>query len=130
MKAIHYRADSENGDHIDDPSEDALVMLVEKLNGADNTYMVIRPAEDDPAWCASVSTVREGCYEIIRRDGSRFEYHVTAYASVDRVARELIRWLDSRGAPRRTTKDFRRFHRREDPGTATAPVTAPRIGGR
>ncbi|GAA2349888.1 hypothetical protein [Streptomyces violaceusniger] len=35
MAADYYCADSENGDHIDDPSEDALLGLISDLNGTD-----------------------------------------------------------------------------------------------
>ncbi|MGX1135615.1 hypothetical protein RKD49_007805 [Streptomyces glaucescens] len=33
----HYGADSENGDRIDDPSEDALFMMISDLNNSDST---------------------------------------------------------------------------------------------
>ena len=54
MAAKYYCADSENGDHIDDPSEDALFDLISELNDSDNTFVVIQPDQDDPAWFASV----------------------------------------------------------------------------
>lgn len=43
MAAECYCADSENGDHINDPSEDALFMLISDLNGTVNTFVVIQP---------------------------------------------------------------------------------------
>ncbi|NHI11099.1 hypothetical protein STPH2_6468 [Streptomyces sp. KO7888] len=43
MVAKYYCADSENGDHIDDPSEDALFELLGDLNDTDNTFVVIQP---------------------------------------------------------------------------------------
>jgi hypothetical protein len=55
--AQYDRADGENGDHIDDPSEDALFMLIDDLNDADNTFVVIQPDEDDPVWFASVAVL-------------------------------------------------------------------------
>jgi hypothetical protein len=55
MGADYYTADTENGNHIDDPSEDALFMLLEDLNQAGNTFITITPASDDPAWHASVT---------------------------------------------------------------------------
>lgn len=48
MEAAYYRAESESGDHIEDPSEDALFMLIDDLNGSDNAVVVIQPDGDDP----------------------------------------------------------------------------------
>jgi hypothetical protein len=60
MAAEYYCADSEHGHHIDDPSEDALFDLISELNDSDNTFIVIQPEQDDPAWFASVA-VRPCC---------------------------------------------------------------------
>jgi hypothetical protein len=49
MGADYYIADTENGDHIDDPSEDGLLMLLSDLNQAGNTFITTTPADDDPA---------------------------------------------------------------------------------
>jgi len=68
VAAEYYCANSENGDHVDAPSEDALFMLISDLNGTDNTFVVVQPDEDDPAWFASVAVLDEGGYEIVRRD--------------------------------------------------------------
>jgi hypothetical protein len=46
MAADYYDADTESGDHIDDPSEDALFMLLQDLDQADNTFVTINPADD------------------------------------------------------------------------------------
>lgn len=45
MGATYYRAESESGDHVEDPSEDALFMLIDDLNDSDNTFVVIQPDE-------------------------------------------------------------------------------------
>ena len=90
------RADSENGDHIDDPSEDALFDLISELNDTDNTFVVIQPDQDDPAWFASVAVLDEGGYEIVRRDTTRREHHVSAENSIGRIASDLIIWLAAR----------------------------------
>ena len=71
MGAAYYRAESESGDYIEDPSEDALFMLIDDLNASDNTFVVIQPDEDDPAWFASVAVFDEGGYEVVRRDTTR-----------------------------------------------------------
>ncbi|WP_394427121.1 hypothetical protein [Streptomyces sp. SGAir0957] len=96
MAADYYCADSENGDHVDDPSEDALFELVSDLNGIDNTFVVIQPDEDDPAWFASVAVSETGGYEIVRRDTSRREHAVAVETGIDQIAGDLIKWLASR----------------------------------
>ncbi|MFE5480983.1 hypothetical protein [Streptomyces sp. NPDC056527] len=93
MAARYYCADSENGDHVDDPSEDALFMLIGDLNDSDNTLVVIQPDQDDPAWFASVAVLDDGGYEIVRRDTTRREHDVTVETSTDRIAGDLIKWL-------------------------------------
>jgi hypothetical protein len=98
VAAGYYCADSESGDHIDDPSEDALFMLISELNGTDNTFVVIQPDEDDPAWFASVAVLDEGGYEIVRRDTSTREHNVAIEASIDRIAGDLIKWLAARAS--------------------------------
>lgn len=109
MGAAHYRADSENGDHIDDPSEDALFMLIDDLNDSDNTFVVIQPDEDDPAWCTSVAVQDEGGYEVVRRDTTRREHKVTAETSIDRIARDLTIWMAARDFPGRPTQHTGNF---------------------
>ncbi|MFD9423903.1 MULTISPECIES: hypothetical protein [unclassified Streptomyces] len=95
MEASYYRAQSEDGDFIDDPSEDALFMLFSDLNDAHNTFVVIRPYTDDPPWYASV-TVRDGGYEVVRRDTARREHEVATETSIHRIANDLTIWLAAR----------------------------------
>lgn len=93
MAAQHYCADSENGDHVDDPSEDALFMLISDLNDADNTFVVIQPDEDEPAWFASVAVLDEGSYEVVRRDTNRREHDVSVETAIGRIASDLTKKL-------------------------------------
>ncbi|MFI7089415.1 hypothetical protein ACIBUR_38225 [Streptomyces anulatus] len=101
MRAEYYRADSENGDHIEDPSEDALFMLFDDLNSTDNTFVVIQPDEDDPAWSTSVTVLDDGGYEVVRRDTTRREHEVDTGTSIDRIARDLTIWMADRDFPER-----------------------------
>ncbi|MFB7651168.1 MULTISPECIES: hypothetical protein [unclassified Streptomyces] len=98
MAADYYCADSENGDHIDDPSEDALFMLISDLNGRDNTFVVIQPDEDDPVWFASIALLDQGGYEIVRRDTTHREHDVTVESNIDRIAGDLTKWLAARAS--------------------------------
>ncbi|MFD4335670.1 hypothetical protein ACFWPP_00375 [Streptomyces anulatus] len=101
MRAEYYRADSENGDHIADPSEDALFMLFDDLDGSDNTFVVIRPDQDDPVWWASVTFLGKGGYEVVRRDTTHHEHEVVTETSIGRIALDLTIWMSARGFPER-----------------------------
>ncbi|MFC8377227.1 hypothetical protein [Streptomyces albidoflavus] len=103
VAAQYYGADSENGDRIDDPSEDALFMMISDLNDSDNTFVVVQPDEDDPVWFASVAVLDEGGYETVRRDTTRNEHEVTTATSVNDIARDLTIWLAARDFPGRPT---------------------------
>ncbi|MFE0704676.1 hypothetical protein [Streptomyces sp. NPDC058872] len=98
MAARYYCADSESGDHVDDPSEDALFMLIGDLNDSDNTFVVIQPDQDDPGWFASVTVLDEGGYEVVRRDTTRREHDVTVESSNNRIAGDLTKWLATRAS--------------------------------
>ncbi|WP_432168242.1 hypothetical protein [Streptomyces sp. bgisy031] len=109
MRAAYCRADSENGDGIDDPSEDALFMLIDDLNSEDNTFVVVQPDEDDPAWFTSVAVLDEGGYEVVRRDTTRREHDVTTTTNIDQIARDLTIWMavrDFTERPTQQTGDF------------------------
>ncbi|MGW1730839.1 hypothetical protein [Streptomyces sp. NPDC001999] len=108
MGAAYYRTESEKGDHIDDPSEDALFMLIDDLNDSDNTFVVIQPDEDDPAWFTSVA-VLDGGYEVVRRDTTRREHDVITETSIDRIAHDLTIWMAARDFPRRPTQRTSKF---------------------
>ncbi|OLO31102.1 hypothetical protein PZ61_0211485 [Streptomyces sp. MNU77] len=101
MRAEYYRADSEDGDHIADPSEDALFMLFDDLNGSDNTFVVIRPDQDEPAWSASVTFLGKGRYEVVRRDTTRHEHEVVTETGIGRIALDLTIWMAARDFPER-----------------------------
>ncbi|MFG2432993.1 hypothetical protein [Streptomyces sp. NPDC048590] len=109
MGAAYYRAESESGDHIEDPSEDALFMLIDDLNTSDNTFVVIQPDEDDPAWFTSVAVLDEGGYEVVRRDTTRREHDVITETSIDRIARDLTIWMATRDFPGRPTQHTSNF---------------------
>ncbi|MFG3012264.1 hypothetical protein ACGFZB_17750 [Streptomyces cinerochromogenes] len=110
MGAQYYGADSENGDRIDDPSEDALFTMISELNDSDNTFVVgVQPDEDDPAWFASVAVLDEGGYEIVRRDITRNEHEVTTATSINDIARDLTIWMAARDFPGRPTRQVSEF---------------------
>lgn len=109
MGARYYGADTEDGDHIDDPSEDALFMLIDSLNDSDNTFVVVQPDDEDPPWFASVTVQEEGGYEIVRRDTTRHEHEVTTDTSINQIANDLTKWMAARDIPGRPTRRTNEF---------------------
>lgn len=122
MGAEYYRADSENGDRMDDPSEDGLYMLLEDLNGSDNTFVVIKPDEADPAWRASVTTLREGGYEVVCRDATRREHEVATETCVGQIAYDLTIWMAARDFPGQSGQDVNGAWNEAWRGTAPDPA--------
>ncbi|MFI1376020.1 hypothetical protein ACH4UY_28940 [Streptomyces longwoodensis] len=106
MGAQYFGADSENGDRVDDPSEDALFMMMSDLNDSDNTFVVVQPDEDDPVWFTSVAVLDEGGYEIVRRDTTRNEHEVTTAISINVIARDLTVWVAARDFPGRPPRQI------------------------
>jgi hypothetical protein len=110
MGAHYYSADTENGDHIDDPSQDGLVMLLSDLNQSGNTFLTITPADDDPTWYASVTLLADGTYEAERADPVCSEQHRDTTTDPNDIARDLTIWLAARHYPeqpaRRSNTDF------------------------
>lgn len=110
MAADYYYADSENGDHVDDPSEDALFMLITDLTHTDNTFVTVDPADEDSAWFAVVSLLDDGTYEFECRDVARGIHDLTIETHPNDIARGLTIWLAGRSYPhrpaRRSVQDF------------------------
>ncbi|MFT2020519.1 hypothetical protein ACMA1D_32545 [Streptomyces sp. 796.1] len=99
MPAEYYVADSADGDHIDDPSEDALFLLFGDLNATDNRFVRIRPVADAATWRVSVTLRGPGRYEVVRRDAARGEHATDVVADIGHLAQDLTRWLAARDAP-------------------------------
>ncbi|KXK60319.1 hypothetical protein AWW66_19570 [Micromonospora rosaria] len=102
VDADYYHADTEDGDHIGDPSEDALFMLIEGLDQRDNTFVAINPADEDSAWYASVSLLDDGTYEVERHDPHQRHHDRTVENDPHHIARDLTIWLAGREYPKRT----------------------------
>ncbi|MFB9832620.1 hypothetical protein [Actinoallomurus acaciae] len=84
--ADYYIADTENGDHVDDPSEDSLFMLFTELNTVDQ----------EATWYASVSLLDDGTYEVEYRDARRREHELSVQTDRGQIARHLTIWLARR----------------------------------
>ncbi|MGW4793942.1 hypothetical protein ACWEPC_16215 [Nonomuraea sp. NPDC004297] len=110
MAADYYCAETENGRRLDDPSEDTLFMVIGELDHADNTFVIIQPDSDDPAWYASVALRDDGAHEVEHRDVLRREHQLTTQTDRSAVAKTLTIWLAARDYPdrpvRTPTTDF------------------------
>ncbi len=84
-------------------------MMISDLNDSDNTFVVVQPGENDPAWFASVAVLHEGGYEIIRRGTTHNKHEVTTATSVNDIARDLTIWLAARDSPGRPTSQVSKF---------------------
>ena len=98
MAADYYDAETESGDHVADPSEDALLMLFEDLDQEDNNFVTITAA-DGSDWYAVVSLLDDGRYEVELRDPVCREHELTTVPDPSEAAHDLITWLADR--PRR-----------------------------
>ena len=99
MADSYYHADTEDGGHRDDPSEDALFDLINDLYHPHNTFVIIEPADESMDWFASVTLQDDGTYELEWRDMSRHDHELTAETERSHIARELIVWLAERHYP-------------------------------
>jgi hypothetical protein len=94
---MHFTADTETGDYIDDPSEDQVRDLISSLGHAAGTFITLTPADEDRDWYASVSLLADGTTEIDRGDPARSEKHTEATtASPAAIARDLTTWIAAR----------------------------------
>jgi hypothetical protein len=96
MPAPSYGAFTEDGYQIDDPSPEAIGVLIGELNHVDNTFVTVRAAGDDPAWYASVSFREDDLYEIEYRDALREEHRHSRRCDPSTVCHELNRWIAMR----------------------------------
>jgi hypothetical protein len=94
---MHFTADTENGDYIDDPSEDQVRDLIAALGSAAGTFITLTPADDDRDWYASVSLLPDGTTEIDRGDPARGEKHTGTTTDTPAViAADLTTWIATR----------------------------------
>jgi len=104
MAGGYYHADTEDGDHCDDPSEDLLFMLISDLSLPDNTFVVIEPGDESMDWFTSVSLLEDGTYEMEWRDMSRHDHELTIETDRGHIAKELTIWMAARHFPGKPTR--------------------------
>lgn len=99
MGGTYYYAETEDGELVEDPSEDLIFMLIDELYHPRNTFVIIEPVDDSQDWFASVTLQDDGTYEMEWRDMSRRDHELTAENDRGHMARELILWLAARHYP-------------------------------
>lgn len=84
------RAESESGDTIVDPSEDALFMMLEDIEAGESTYLIVGSLRD-PTGQTYMQTSRnvDGTYLVEYRDGGP-EHHYGTVARDMRAAHALL----------------------------------------
>jgi len=92
VSAEYYRAESENGEVVEDPSEDSLYMRVSDLREPDNTYLVIEPSDERFDWHVVIALHPEGGYELELRNPSRQEHSVTHETDRSKLCRNVTIW--------------------------------------
>jgi hypothetical protein len=97
------RAESESGDTIDDPSEDALFLMLEDIERGEGTYLIVVSLLDSSGQ-TYVQTARheDGTYVVEYRDGGPEHHHGTlaqgmraAHALVAGWAFDIPGWRES-----------------------------------
>jgi hypothetical protein len=97
------RATAESGDTIDDPSGDALFMMLEDIEAGESTYLIVDSLKDSAHQTyAQTSRNEDGTYIVEYRDGGP-ERHYATVAQDMRAAHALItgwafgvpRWRES-----------------------------------
>ncbi|MFC5186036.1 hypothetical protein [Actinomadura harenae] len=104
--ANYYRAETEDGDVIGDPSEDAIYMLLQDLNGIDNTFVTIEPIKPEHGWYVSIARLSPKEYEVEFRDPETREHELTVQTDTSRIARDATIWMAQRPSlPRSPLRD-------------------------
>lgn len=98
--AQYYVAESEGGDVVADPSEDALYMQISDLVWPDNSFVTVQPPGERQDWHVVVALLEEGGYEVEYRDTARGEHRVVNETRISDIAYEMIICLS--GIVRRT----------------------------
>jgi hypothetical protein len=100
LDAVEYYADAEGGTYIQDPTHTDLVQLIQALDQASNTFVVLYPGNDTRDWFISVATRRGalGGYEIERHDRDTDQTHPTKNAAAvpADIATDVLAWISQR----------------------------------
>lgn len=100
LGGMQYYADAESGAHVEDPTHEDVVRLVQGLDRASNTFVVLYPGDEARDWFVSIAT-RTGAlggYEIERhdRDADQTRPAKTTAAAPTEIATDVLDWISQR----------------------------------
>lgn len=93
-----FYADAEGGAYLPNPGRGDLIDLIEGLDTAANTFIVVHPHTDDADWFFSVSKKigTFGGYELHRHDPHTGEDTTTTAAATTTIADDVLDWIARR----------------------------------
>ena len=91
MSELYYRAETEAGTVIDDPSEDSIFDLLGKLDLAENTFVTIE--HPDEKWYVSITRASAREFEIVYKDPATGEHRIERDRDRGRIAKDVTIWL-------------------------------------
>jgi hypothetical protein len=100
MSAEEFLAETESGERVDDPSEDALFEMIEELAEDGDTFFTVEPSRydtDEAPWYATVALHDDG-FEVTTLDSRRDEHDVSVVDDPGTIAAELTIWIAARPA--------------------------------
>ncbi|RMB57267.1 hypothetical protein EAX62_15930 [Tessaracoccus antarcticus] len=87
---VELRATTESGDIIDNPSEDALFMMLEEIESGEGSYLIVEFLADRSGQTyAQTSRSSDGSYVVEYRDGSAERHYGTTVEDM-RASHALI----------------------------------------
>jgi hypothetical protein len=93
-------AETEGGERIEEPSEDAIFEMMGSLDLSANTFITIESSDESRGWYVSIAKREEGGYEVEYRDARTHEHKLAVQESAGRIAREATIWISARpGSP-------------------------------
>lgn len=102
LGAVEYYADTEDGTYLEDPTHTDLVGLIQALDQAANTFVVLYPGDDTRDWYISIATSTRalGGYDIERHDRDREADQArpakTLAAVPADIANDILDWISQR----------------------------------
>jgi hypothetical protein len=95
---VEYYADAEGGAYIEQPTHTDVAQLIQGLDRASNTFVVLYPSNETQDWFISVATRDSvlGGYEIERSTSDAGHPTKTIAAVPTEIATEVLDWISQR----------------------------------
>lgn len=95
---VMARLETDFGEVVDDPSEDAIFETVGQLDMRGNTFLTIEPTGDEQDWYVVISLADKGGFEVELRDSKTHEHELFVSADRNRIAANVTIWIGGRPA--------------------------------